>query len=89
MSDKHKLKGSFYLKLPTFRDADGWLEIGEVSFGNFYSYGGLTSLQQYLRMCEGKPSLIDQVLIKDDNGKDYSAEEFVLVLSELQVIDNG
>ena len=89
MSTNKQLTGSFYLKLPTFRDSDDWLEIGEVSFGNFYSYGGLTSLRQFLSIAENKPTLLEKCQIKDDSGKSYSAEEFVLALAELQVIDNG
>lgn len=89
MSDKNKLKGSFYLKLPTFRDSDEWLEIGEMSFGNFYSYGGLTSLNNFLKMAEKTPGVMDKIKIKDDRNNSYTAEEFVLMLAEVQVIDNG
>ena len=83
MSKNKQLTGAFYLKLPTFRDNDEWLEMGEMSFGNFYSYGGLKSL------AEKKPEALDKIQIKDDKNNSYTAEEFVLLLTEVEVIDNG
>jgi len=61
--------------------------MGEVSFGKFYSYGGLTMLNNFLKVCEQKPKLISQIKIKDDKGKEYTAEEFIVMLSDLEVID--
>ena len=87
MSDK--ITGSFYLKLPTFRKEDEWLEMGEMSFGNFYSYGGLTALQQFLSIAEKRPELMSKIEIKDGKNNNYTAEEFVLMLSDVKVIDNG
>jgi len=89
MSTNKQLTGSFYLKLPTFRDSDEWLEMGEMSFGNFYSYGGLTSLHNFLKIAEKKPGAMDKIKIKDDKNNSYTAEEFVLLLAEVNVIDNG
>tara|TARA_B100001094_G_C18109851_1_gene760516 strand:+ start:714 stop:986 length:273 start_codon:yes stop_codon:yes gene_type:complete len=89
MSKNKQLTGAFYLKLPTFRDNDEWLEMGEMSFGNFYSYGGLKSLNNFLRMAEKKPEALDKIQIKDDKNNSYTAEEFVLLLTEVEVIDNG
>ena len=89
MSTNKQLTGSFYLKLPTFRDSDEWLEMGEMSFGNFYSYGGLKSLNNFLRIAEKKPEAMDKIQIKDDKNNSYTAEEFVLLLTEVEVIDNG
>ena len=89
MSINKQLTGSFYLKLPTFRDSDEWLEMGEMSFGNFYSYGGLKSLNNFLRMAEKKPEAMDKIQIKDDKNNSYTAEEFILLLAEGNVIDNG
>ncbi len=86
MSDsKKQITGSFYLNIPT--TYDDWIEMGEVSFGKFYSYGGLTMLQNFLSVCEKKPKLLSQIKIKNDKGTDYTAEEFVLLLSDLEVID--
>lgn len=76
---------SFYLNIPTTYEE--WIEMGEVSFGKFYSYGGLTMLQNFLTICENKPNLLSKVKIKDDKGKEYTAEEFVVMLSDLEVID--
>ena len=61
MSKNKQLTGSFYLKLPTFRDNDEWLEMGEMSFGNFYSYGGLQSLNNFLKMAEKKPNAMKKI----------------------------
>tara|TARA_R100000030_G_C3235596_1_gene119337 strand:- start:373 stop:612 length:240 start_codon:yes stop_codon:yes gene_type:complete len=76
---------SFYLNIPTTYEE--WIEMGEVSFGKFYSYGGLTMLNNFLTICENKPNLLSKVKIKDDKGKEYTAEEFVVMLSDLEVID--
>ena len=76
---------SFYLNIPTTYEE--WIEMGEVSFGKFYSYGGLTMLNNFLTICENKPNLLSKVKIKDDTGKEYTAEEFVVMLSDLEVID--
>ncbi len=89
MRKNKQLTGAFYLKLPTFRDNDEWLEMGEMSFGNFYSYGGLKSLNNFLRIAEKKPEAMDKIQIKDDKNNSYTAEEFVLLLTEVEVIDNG
>ena len=89
MRKNKQLTGAFYLKLPTFRDNDEWLEMGEMSFGNFYSYGGLKSLNNFLRIAEKKPEALDKIQIKDDKNNSYTAEEFVLLLTEVEVIDNG
>ena len=76
---------AFYLNIPTTYEE--WIEMGEVSFGKFYSYGGLTMLNNFLTICENKPNLLSKVKIKDDTGKEYTAEEFVVMLSDLEVID--
>ena len=89
MRKNKQLTGAFYLKLPTFRDSDEWLQMGEMSFGNFYSYGGLQSLNNFLKMAEKKPEAMDKIQIKDDKNNSYTAEEFVLLLTEVEVIDNG
>ena len=85
MSDSKKITGSFYLNIPTTYDE--WVEMGEVSFGKFYSYGGLTMLQNFLSICEQKPKLLSQVKIKNDKGKEYTTEEFITMLSDLEVMD--
>ena len=89
MSKNKQLTGAYYLTLTTVRDSDEWLQMGEMSFGNFYSYGGLQSLNNFLKMAEKKPEAMDKIQIKDDKNNSYTAEEFVLLLAEVQVIDNG
>tara|TARA_A100001201_G_scaffold14204_1_gene17320 strand:+ start:932 stop:1171 length:240 start_codon:yes stop_codon:yes gene_type:complete len=76
---------SFYLNIPTTYDE--WVEMGEISFGKFYSYGGLTLLKNYLTICEKNSKLMSMIKIKDDKGKEYTAEEFVVMLSDLEVVD--
>ena len=76
---------AFYLNIPTTYEE--WIEMGEVSFGKFYSYGGLTMLQNFLTICENKPNLLSKVKIKNENGTEYTAEEFVVMLSDLEVVD--
>ena len=91
MSDSNqytiKSSGSFYLNIPTTYDE--WVEMGELSFGKFYSYGGLNLLKNYLTICEKNSKLISMIKIKDDKGKNYTAEEFITMISDVQVIDNG
>ena len=85
MRKNKQLTGAFYLKLPTFRDNDEWLEMGEMSFGNFYSYGGTQSLNNFLRMAEKKPDAMNKIQIKDDKNNSYTAEEFVLLLPSTDI----
>ena len=85
MSDSKQITGAFYLNIPTTYEE--WIEMGEVSFGKFYSYGGLTMLKNFLTICENKPKLLSKVKIKNENGTEYTAEEFVVMLSDLEVVD--
>ena len=80
-------KGStFYLLTPNM---DYPIEMGEVSFGKFYSYGGIVMLKNILTISEKDSKLLSQIEIKDDRNNTYTAEEFVDMLSNLKVVDNG
>lgn len=87
MSDKKTISGSFYLSLPTMLEE--WIEMGELSFGKFYSYGGLTMLKNFLTICENNSKLLSKVKIKDETGAEYNPEEFIEMLTDVEVIDNG
>ena len=76
----------FYLLTPNM---DYPIEMGEVSFGKFYSYGGIVMLKNILTISEKDSKLLSQIEIKDDKNNTYTAEEFVNVLGNLKVIDNG
>ena len=81
-----ELDRMFYLLTPNM---DYPIEMGEVSFGKFYSYGGITMLKNILTISEKDSKLLSQIEIKDDKNNTYSAEEFVNMLSNLKVMDNG
>ena len=81
-----ELDRMFYLKTPNM---DYAMEMGEISFGKFYSYGGITMLKNLLTICEKDSKLLSQIEIKDDRNNTYTAEEFVDMLSNLKVVDNG
>ena len=76
----------FYLLTPNM---DYPIEMGEVSFGTFYSYGGIVMLKNILTISEKDSKLLSQIEIKDDRNNTYTAEEFVDMLSNLKVVDNG
>tara|TARA_A100001201_G_scaffold1451_1_gene3687 strand:+ start:487 stop:750 length:264 start_codon:yes stop_codon:yes gene_type:complete len=87
MSDAKNTQASFYLNLPTTYEE--WIEMGELSFGKFYSYGGIKMLHNFLKVCERKPNLIKKVRIRDDQGAEYTADDFITYLGDIEVIDNG
>jgi len=66
-----------------------WIEMGEVSYGKFYSYGGLTMLRNFLVIVEKDSKLLKKVEIKDDDNILYNPEEFLDFLTNLEVVDNG
>ena len=86
MSDAKNISASFYMKLEEDKE---WIEMGELSFGKFYSYGGIEMLRNFLKVCEQKPNLIKKVRIRDDQGAEYTAEDFITYLADIEVVDNG
>tara|TARA_B100000287_G_scaffold411354_1_gene440739 strand:- start:59 stop:319 length:261 start_codon:yes stop_codon:yes gene_type:complete len=86
MSDAKNISASFYMKLTEDKD---WIEMGELSFGKFYSYGGLQMLHNFLMICEKKPELIRQIRIRDDQGSEYTADDFITYITDIEVVENG
>tara|TARA_Y100000114_G_C11746182_1_gene321717 strand:+ start:489 stop:758 length:270 start_codon:yes stop_codon:yes gene_type:complete len=81
-----ELDRMFYLKTPNM---DYAMEMGEISFGKFYSYGGITMLKNLLTICEKDSKLLSQIQIKDDQNVSYNPEEFLDTLTGLEIVDNG
>ena len=74
----------FYLKLPTFSPKQ-FMEMGEVSFGKFLDYGGLKMLRNFLDIIKNNGKLLLEIEIKDDAGKDYTPDEFLDFLMDLEI----
>lgn len=75
----------YYLLLPNDNEqelSDANL-LGESSFGNFWSGGGLKVL---MTIVDKQPELLPQCVIKTDTGKLFNIEEFLTSISKLKVI---
>lgn len=57
--------------------------LGEVSFKNFWTDDGFKALQQ---MIQKYPDNLEEVVIKDQNNKSYSIEQFLDKLNGLRII---
>lgn len=60
--------------------------LGEVSFKNFWADQGFGIL---IRLVEKYPDTLEEVVIKDEQSKSYSVEEFLEKIKKLRVIHNG
>ena len=60
--------------------------LGEVSFKNFWADQGFGIL---VRLVEKYPDTLDEVVIKDEQSKSYSVEQFLEKIKNLKVIQNG
>ena len=60
--------------------------LGEVSFKNFWADQGFDIL---VKLVEKYPDTLDEVVIKDEQSKSYSVEEFLDKIKKLKVIRNG
>ena len=60
--------------------------LGEVSFKNFWADQGFGIL---VRLAEKYPDTLEEVVIKDEQSKSYSVEEFLEKIKKLRVIHNG
>ena len=58
----------------------------EVSFKNFWEDQGFGIL---IRLVEKYPDTLEEVVIKDEQSKSYSVEEFLEKIKKLRVIHNG
>jgi hypothetical protein len=60
--------------------------LGEVSFKNFWADQGFDIL---VRLVEKYPDTLEDVVIKDEQSKSYSVEQFLEKIKKLKVIHNG
>lgn len=60
--------------------------LGEVSFKNFWADQGFGIL---VRLVEKYPDTLEEVVIKDEQSKSYSVEQFLEKIKKLRVIHNG
>jgi hypothetical protein len=60
--------------------------LGEVSFKNFWADQGFGIL---VRLVEKYPDTLSEVVIKDEQSKSYSVEQFLEKIKNLKVIQNG
>ena len=60
--------------------------LGEVSFKNFWADQGFQILT---RLVDKYPDTLEEVVIKDEQSKSYSVEEFLETIKHLRVIQNG
>ena len=60
--------------------------LGEVSFKNFWADQGFQILT---RLVDKYPDTLEEVVIKDEQSKSYSVEEFLETIKHLRIIQNG
>jgi len=60
--------------------------LGEVSFKNFWADQGFGIL---VRLVEKYPDTLSEVVIKDEQSKSYSVEQFLDKINNLRIIRNG
>ena len=60
--------------------------LGEVSFKNFWADQGFGIL---VRLVEKYPDTLSEVVIKDEQSKSYSVEQFLEKIKNLKLIQNG
>jgi hypothetical protein len=76
----------YYILLPD--DEDNGVQystnvLGETSFKNFWAEQGFEIFQ---RMVHKYPDTLEQIKIKDEKGKEYTPEQFLDVISKLNII---
>ena len=60
--------------------------LGEISFKNFWADQGFQILT---RLVDKYPDTLEEVVIKDEQSKSYSVEEFLDKIKKLRIIHNG
>ena len=78
----------YYIQLPCgYDEVDGidyqTLELGETSFKNLWSNQGFDALEKVVKE---DTDIVQLVKIKDEKGKDYSIEEFLDIVSKLNMV---
>lgn len=76
----------YYILLPD--DEDNGVQystnvLGEISFKNFWADQGFEIFQ---RMVHKYPDTLEHIKIKDEKSKEYTPEEFLDVISKLNII---
>jgi len=76
----------YYILLPD--DSDDGVQystnvLGEISFKNFWADQGFEIFQ---RMVHKYPDTLEHIKIKDEKSKEYTPEEFLDVISKLNII---
>jgi hypothetical protein len=79
----------YYILLPDDITDDGVQYstniLGESSFKNFWADQGFDILE---RMIHKYPDTLEQIKIKDEKSKEYTIEEFLKIVSKLNLIRN-
>tara|TARA_Y100000817_G_scaffold237482_1_gene189543 strand:+ start:192 stop:437 length:246 start_codon:yes stop_codon:yes gene_type:complete len=78
----------YYIQLPCgYNEVDGveyqTLELGETSFKIFWTNQGFNALENAVKE---DTDIVQLVKIKDEKGKDYSIEEFLDIVSKLNIV---
>ena len=76
----------YYILLPDDEDEGVQYStnvLGETSFKSFWAEQGFEIFQ---RMVHKYPDTLEQIKIKDEKGKEYTPEEFLGVISKLNII---
>jgi hypothetical protein len=76
----------YYILLPDDEDEGVQYStnvLGETSFKNFWAEQGFEIFQ---RMVHKYPDTLEQIKIKDEKGKEYTPEQFLDVISKLNII---
>lgn len=76
----------YYILLPDDEDEGVQYStnvLGETSFKNFWAEQGFEIFQ---RMVHKYPDTPEQIKIKDEKGKEYTPEQFLDVISKLNII---
>ena len=76
----------YYILLPDDEDSGVQYStnvLGEISFKNFWADQGFEIFQ---RMVHKYPDTLEHIKIKDEKSKEYTPEEFLDVISKLNII---
>jgi hypothetical protein len=78
----------YYILLPEDSDTDVQYStnvLGETSFKNFWVDQGFDILE---RMIHKYPDALEHIKIKDEKSKEYTIDEFLTIISKLNLIRN-
>ena len=66
-----------------FKNDTQYIEIGEISFNNFWAEQGFKILNKIINET---PEAIDEMIIKNEQGKEISITEFLDTIENLKII---